>query len=54
MFNFLLLFFNFRFIKTCLQLASSLECNMKVREDHFNQMLSMIRESNIGKIIYKL
>lgn len=40
----------FRFVKTCLQLASSCECNMEVRHDHFDQMLSMIRSSNIGKL----
>lgn len=40
----------FRFVKTCLQLASSSECNMKVRHDHFDQMLNMIQNSNIGKI----
>lgn len=39
-------------MKTCLQLASSFECNKQVREDHFDQMLNMIRESNIGKVFY--
>lgn len=41
-------------MKTCLQLASSTECNMQVRLDHFDQMLSMIQESNIGEIFYIL
>lgn len=44
--------FFFRFVKTCLQLASSCECNMQVRLDHFDQMLSMIRNSNMGKVFY--
>ncbi|XP_025413073.1 trafficking protein particle complex subunit 10 isoform X2 [Sipha flava] len=34
-----------QFVKTCLQLASSSECNMQVRQDHFDQMLSMIQDS---------
>jgi len=42
--------FNFRFVKTCLQLASSPECNLQIRQDHFDQMLSMIQDSSIGKI----
>lgn len=44
------LFFNLRFVKTCLQLASSSECNMQVRQDHFDQMLSMIQDSKTGKV----
>jgi len=44
------LFFKLRFVKTCLQLASSDECNLQVRQDHFDQMSRMIQESNIGKI----
>ncbi|VVC37154.1 Hypothetical protein CINCED_3A025042 [Cinara cedri] len=36
-----------QFVKTCLQLASSSECNIQVRQNHFDQMLSMIQESNV-------
>ncbi|XP_060864841.1 trafficking protein particle complex subunit 10 isoform X2 [Metopolophium dirhodum] len=36
-----------QFVKTCLQLASSVECNIKVRQDHFDQMSRMIQDSNI-------
>lgn len=36
-----------QFVKTCLQLASAAECNLQVRQDHFDQMLSMIQESSI-------
>ncbi|XP_050548182.1 trafficking protein particle complex subunit 10-like, partial [Daktulosphaira vitifoliae] len=38
-----------QFVKTCLQLCSSPNCNMQIRQDHFDQMLEMVNISNIGK-----
>lgn len=48
--NLVFCFLKLRFVKTCLQLASSAECDIKVRQDHFDQMSRMIQDSNIGKI----
>ncbi|XP_026809852.1 trafficking protein particle complex subunit 10 isoform X1 [Rhopalosiphum maidis] len=36
-----------QFVKTCLQLASASACNLQIRQDHFDQMLNMIQDSNI-------
>ncbi|XP_050441422.1 trafficking protein particle complex subunit 10 [Adelges cooleyi] len=36
-----------QFVKTCLQIASSSECSIEVREDHFDQLLDMIKVSNV-------